>query len=59
MGCRIDIGNKGIELKNKADEEEYAVPIMNIELLNSEEEEEILRCIDEKIENIDCEMRVY
>ena len=54
MGCRIDIGNRRIELKNKADEEEYAVPIMNIELLNSEEEEEILRCIDEKIENIDC-----
>ena len=54
MGCRIDIGNRRIELRNKADEEEYAVPIMNIELLNSEEEEEILRCIDEKIENIDC-----
>ena len=54
MGCRIDIGNRRIELTNKADEEEYAVPIMNIELLNSEEKEKILRCIDEKIENIDC-----
>ena len=42
VGCRIDIGNKIINLKNKTDEEEYAVPIMNTEVVDSEEEEEVL-----------------
>ena len=55
MGCRIDIGNKKIELRNAADEEVRAVPIMNIELLNNGEEEEILRNINEKRGSMDCQ----
>ena len=52
-GCRIDIGRRIIELKEKADEAENAIPIMHMAVISREEDEEIMRSIDEKVKSID------
>ena len=54
MYKRQDIGRREIKLKGKADEEEYAIPIMHMAVISREEDEEIMRSIDEKVGSIDC-----
>ena len=54
-GCRIDIAKGVIEFKGRPDEVECTVPIMHMEVMNAEEDEEIEQNIDRKIDSIDCE----
>ena len=53
-GCLIDMGKRIVELRREADEAACTVPMIHIEVVDTEEEEEIIRNIDKKVESIDC-----
>lgn len=53
-GCLIDMGRRIVELRREDDEATYTVPMMHIKVVDVEEEEEIIRNIDKKIESIEC-----
>ena len=56
-GCVINVAKGVVEFKGRADEPEFTVPIVHMEVMEEEEGEKIEKKINEKIDSIICEGR--
>ena len=56
-GCFIDVAKGVVGFKGRAEETEFTLPIMHMEVMNEEEGEEIEEKINDKIDSIVCEDR--
>ena len=53
--CLIDVARGVVEFKGRTDEREFSIPIVHMDVVEEEEDEEIVKKINEKVDNIICE----